>query len=179
MCGALALFGDGAKVLKISVPSDFSVARLNNLPLGSTPSSVAQLLSQAKFIVPTTHVRIIPRGDGAPGCAATVWLEDPSFSGRLSNHLSTKEAIPRADRVTAKPINATLPQEQGENSRRVDCNKIHLSWHKPSRTVWLNFRGENDADKVKSGYICGDYKVLGQTVKCTGPTQSGGDSDGL
>ncbi|MBE3046024.1 hypothetical protein IMZ48_26490, partial [Candidatus Bathyarchaeota archaeon] len=47
------------------------------------------------------------------------------------------------------------------------------------KTAWLNFRDEDDADEVKEGYSDGDYEVLGQAVKCTGPTFSEGRNGGV
>ncbi|KAJ9129972.1 hypothetical protein NKR23_g12394 [Pleurostoma richardsiae] len=42
---ALAEFQDGAAVFKVSLPSDFSAVRLNNLPQGSSVTSVTAFMS--------------------------------------------------------------------------------------------------------------------------------------
>lgn len=172
MCGALVRFGGGAKTLKVSVPSDFSAVRLTNLPLGSGPSSVVGHLARSNFNIPATSIRLMPQGDGTSGCAAIVQVEDPSFAERLRSHLSTKKIIPGLERMVATRINATLPQAQGANARRIDCKKVHLSWHKPTRTAWLNFSSEDDADEVQEGFTDGGYEVQDKTVKATGPTYS-------
>lgn len=173
MCGAFVRFGDGAEVVKISVPSDFSAARVDNLPPGSTPISITQLLARANLPIPTTSVRMMPQRDDTHGRSATIRVEDPSFAGNLCRLLG-KGDVPGAPDITASRINVTLPQSQGASSRRIDCNKVHCSWHKPTKTAWLNFGSENLARRIKDRYSSGIYKILDQKVKCTGPIGGAG-----
>ena len=179
MRGVLVRFRDGAKLVKISVPSDFSAAHIINLPSGSTPLSITRLLARAGLAISTTSVRMIPRNDGTRGRTATIQVEDPSFADRLCCQLGKKGDIPGTEDITAARINVTLPQSYGASSRRIDCHKVHCSWHKPTRTAWLNFGSKDISQKVKDRYSSGVYKVLDQKVKCTGPTRGAGRFNAL
>ncbi|KND87306.1 putative uncharacterized protein, chloroplastic [Tolypocladium ophioglossoides CBS 100239] len=61
----------------------------------------------------------------------------------------------------------------GSGFHRVDCRKIHCSWHRPTHTAWLNFGSKNIAGKVHDRFNAGVYKVLGLQVKANGPTGQG------
>ncbi|KAJ2904260.1 hypothetical protein MKZ38_008471 [Zalerion maritima] len=170
--GALVLFGDGARVSKLNLPSDFSAVRLNKLPQGSTPMSISDEMGKLGFSVPTDGVRVVA-GQDASRLSADVRVEDPSFAKRLCSKLQSEPAGSNFSReVEAVPINNPLPTSS--SSSRVDCKKVHLSWHRPVRLAWLNFGSENIARKVQEKYSRGFYKVLDKTVECKHPTRSGG-----
>lgn len=170
--GTLVQFGDGAQILQISLPSDFSAAHLSMLPPGSSPSSVASLLAEMGFSVPVECVRVSSQGN-ATHCSADIRVEDPTFAKRLCTKLDAEKLTSGvAPQITAVPINAPMPQ--GSNFSRVDCKKVHCSWHRPFRTVWLNFGNQDIARKVNDRFNTGAYKVLGQQVKSSGPSKCGG-----
>ncbi|KAK4033477.1 hypothetical protein C8A01DRAFT_19579, partial [Parachaetomium inaequale] len=75
--GALVQFEDGAAVSKVSPPTDFSAVRLNKLPEGSSPTSVAALLSNMDVVVLPESVRVIAQ---TGHCSAEVTVEDPMFA---------------------------------------------------------------------------------------------------
>lgn len=176
MCGALVRFGDGAEIVKISLPSDFSAVRIDGLPAGSTPLSITQLLARADLAIPIASVRLMSRGNDTSGRTATIRVEDPSFASRISRLLAKKD-FAGAEGATATRTNVTLPQSQGASSRRIDCNKVHCSWHKPTKTAWLNFGSEEIARKIKDRYGSGIYKVRDQKVKSTSLTRGAGRSN--
>ncbi|KAL2004772.1 hypothetical protein VTN00DRAFT_3300 [Thermoascus crustaceus] len=170
--GTLVQFGDGAQILKISLPADFSAVHLSMLPPGSSPSSVASLLAEMGFSVPVECVRVPPQGD-ATHCSADIRVEDPTFARRLCTKLDAKKLTSGVTfQITAVPINAPMPQVS--NSSRVDCKKVHCSWHRPFRKVWLNFGNEDIAKKVNYRFNAGTYKVLGQQVSSIACNRSGG-----
>ncbi|KAJ6003541.1 hypothetical protein N7522_006233 [Penicillium canescens] len=165
--GALVSFGDGAVVTKVSLPSDFSAVRISHLPQYSTASFVVNFLDSLGFVVPEDCVRIPVRVDNTY-CSAEVRVEDSQFAKRLSGLLSTD----RRDAPRANPISAPMPQTT--NYGRVDSKKVYCSWHKPSKTAWLNFGNRDIAAKVSSKFSAGQYKVLDQRVECEGPTRGAG-----
>lgn len=166
MGGAFVQFGDGAVVEKISLPSDFSAVRINRLPGDASPTSVTMLLSELGFDVSRECIRVPPRGE-APLCSANVRVEDTQFAKRLCTVMRG-----RGDGYEAIPISAPMPQ--ATNSRRVDAKKVHCSWHKPTRTAWLNFGSDDVAGTVAGRFSSGIYKVLGQKLPCHGPSRSAG-----
>lgn len=177
ICGALVQFGEGAKTMKISLPSDFSAVRLSMLPHGSSPSSVAGILAHMGFPVPVECVRVPPQGDAAH-YSADIRVEDPSFAKDLCATLDTKSLTSgETSQIIAVPVNASMPH--GRNSRRVDCKKVHCSWHRPSRMVWLNFGNQSIAQKINNAFNVGAYKVLGQQVNSSGPSRSTGHRNPL
>ena len=170
--GTLVQFGDGAKVLKVSLPSDFSAVHLTLLPIGSSPQSVAEILALLGFTVPVECVRMSPQKDTATHDSATIRVEDRLFAKRLCAKLDSNRATSRVrPQINAVPIN--IPILHGSSFRRVDCKKVHCSWHRPFRTVWLNFGNQDIAGKVKDRFNAGAYKVVGQQVKASGPNGGG------
>lgn len=162
--GALVQFGDGAVVTKVSLGSDFSAVRLTRLSRRSSPSSVVSLVARLGFCVSEDCIRInLPQGNDIY-CSADVRVEDPHFAKRLCGLQFFKQ-----NPDLAIPITAPMPQ--AKNNRRVDSRKVHCSWHKPTKTAWLNFSDGDIAASIGRKFEDGIYKVLGQTVKCDGPSR--------
>ena len=165
-------FGHGAEVLDVSLPSDFSAIYLSMLPPGSSPVSVAAILAGMGFPVPVECVRIPPQGN-ATNCSAYIRFRDPMLAKRLCAGM-------RSERLTSgvkSQINAVSTgalRPYGSSSCRVDCNKVHCSWHRPFRTVWLNFGNQYIAQKVNDKFNASAYKILGQQVKGSILSSAGG-----
>ncbi|KFA49917.1 hypothetical protein S40293_01289 [Stachybotrys chartarum IBT 40293] len=170
--GALVNFGDGAAVAKVSFPSDFSAVRISHLPRHTTVSSVVDLLASLGFDVPEDCVRISALADNTY-YNADVRVEDPQFA----KHLCDLPAMKKHDGPRAVPINAPMPQTT--NYRRVDSKKVYCSWHKPTKTAWLNFGNGDIAAKVGSKFSAGIYKVLDQKVQYQAPTRGIGNRNPL
>lgn len=143
---------------KICLPSDFSAARISGLPQTTSVNSVRDMLAALELHVNVDNIRISRLENG---CAAVVRSDDASFSKRLC-------ALIVADRrwrdagLSATPTAAPMPS--GYSGRRVDCKKIHLSWHKPVQTVWLNFGNTEIAQRVSRLFSEGTYQILDQKV---------------
>ncbi len=157
-------FEDGAAISKLSPSSDFSAVRLSNLPEGSSPETVAAFLLTMDVVISTDNVRVnaLP---GTSNCTADVTVDDPLFAGTVCSKL------PAASSVEAVQI--TPPISRGSGFHRVDCRKVHCSWHRPVRTAWLTFGTENIARKVQEKFNAGNYKICGETVKANDPTGKG------
>ncbi|KAK0643982.1 hypothetical protein B0T16DRAFT_416954 [Cercophora newfieldiana] len=157
--GAAVQFGDGAAVLKVSLQSDFSAVRIRMLPSNSDQAGVSKFLCDLGFEVSTDNIRVLPAGDQTH-CAADVRVEDPSFAKRLFDAVDTKSAI------KVDIVNAPMPNRSG--FQRVECKKVYCSWHRPLRTVWLNFKTKKEASAAHSAFSSGSYKVCDATVKSHG-----------
>ena len=103
-------------------------------------------------------IRILGHGNGqghryatTPDTRAIVRVEDPLFAKELSVRLESH----RSD-LSAKP----LPID----ARRTNCRKVYISWHKATRSVWLNFGNGEVAKRVARKFNEGKYKILGQSV---------------
>ncbi|KAL4935195.1 hypothetical protein BDV06DRAFT_134296 [Aspergillus oleicola] len=170
ICGACVQFGDGAKILKLNALGDFSAVRLSMLPPTTSSASVAELLAALGFDIPTDYVRILPQGDS---CNADIRVEDPLFAKKFCAALTTEKSTDKvASKLIAIPVSAPVSRDLGAG--RVDCKKVHCSWHRPFRTVWLNFGSQDVAKQVGSRFNAGIYKVCSQQIKSSGPVRSGG-----
>ncbi|KAK2593427.1 hypothetical protein QQS21_008878 [Conoideocrella luteorostrata] len=170
--GAMVHFGDGAVVMKVNFPSDFSAVRISNLPEGTTADSVVTFLASYGFTASKDCIRLSIQADSTQ-YHADVRVEDPRFSKRLCQLL----AMQGHGSPTATPINIRLPQTS--DYRRVDSKKVNCSWHKPTKTAWLNFGNGSIAAKVGSRFSDGTYKVLNQIIQCEGPTRGAGNKNPL
>ncbi|KAL6883837.1 hypothetical protein HDV57DRAFT_429598 [Trichoderma longibrachiatum] len=160
--GAFVQFETGAKVSKIRLPSDFSAVRINGLPQGTSEQSVRTMLAKEGLDISVDNVYMLHM-DGS--CGASVRSDDPSFSKRLCTLFQSGCAW-EGVRVYATPIAAPMPS--GHNARRVDCKKVHVSWHKAVRNAWLNFGNGETAKRVSELFSKGTYRILDQKVT-TGP----------
>ncbi|PTB70546.1 hypothetical protein BBK36DRAFT_1174627 [Trichoderma citrinoviride] len=160
--GAFVQFEAGARVSKIRLPSDFSAVRINGLPQGTPEQSVRDMLVERGFDIGVDDVYMLHM-DGSSG--ASVRSDDPSFSKRLCAMFHSGYTW-KGVKLHATPIAAPMPS--GHNARRVDCKKVHISWHKAVRNAWLNFGNADTAKRVRELFSKGTYRILDQKVT-TGP----------
>lgn len=108
---------------------------------------------------------------GGTGCSADVKMEDVMFARTLCDKIKSKStSLSNATaQLEATPIAVSTPQGT-TNLHRVDCKKVHCSWHRATRTAWLNFGTETIARRAQEMFNAGVYKVLGATVKAGNPT---------
>jgi hypothetical protein len=83
--------------------------------------------------------------------------EGPNLSDRLKTESSN---------LCAAPMSI--------DTGHANCRKVHTSWHKASRNVWLNFGMGEIAYRVAERFNSGRYKCLGLQVKSSDPKYSGG-----
>lgn len=98
------------------------------------------------------------RYPGASAPKATVTVKDPLFAKALSDRLKTEGTDMSA---------VVLPT----GLRQTNCRKVHVSWHRATRNVWLSFRAEDIARRVAQRFNEGRYKCLGSSVKASTPTK--------
>lgn len=110
------------------------------------------------FNIATNCVRVL----GYPTTSATkvtVKVEDPLFAKTLCNKLNTENSTFHA---------SIMPPD----ARQTNWRRLHISWHKATRSVWLNFRNGSTAHRVAKKFNDGSYKCLGHLVTCSAPTHS-------
>lgn len=83
---------------------------------------------------------------------ATVKVEDPLFARELSSRLKNQRSA-----LSAAPIPI--------NTQQTNCKKVYISWHKSTRSVWVNFGSGEIANRVAQKFNDGRYKCLGLSVK--------------
>ena len=157
--GASVCFNDSGQVIKVSLPMDFSIACIAGIEPGTTPEKLASDLKTIGFSIPVGSIRILAPTASSPEAKAIVKIEDPSFSTKLSSTLQTYDSSLSA---TTVPI----------NNQRTNCRKVYISWHKPGRSVWLNFGSGDIAKRVGQKFNSARYKVLGQNMTASDPKSS-------
>ncbi|KAI0449504.1 hypothetical protein F5B21DRAFT_520177 [Xylaria acuta] len=150
--GALAYFEAGAAITK-----------LTGLPRNSTPTSVLDLLRSRGLDSSMMHrVRVI-RGDVYSSARAEA--EDPHFAELVVAKFGRRITPQHVPVVIAASIPVETFSSSDSSALRVDCKKVHCSWHKPTKTVWLNFGHDQIAKRVQEKFRKGEYKVLNQLVR--------------
>ncbi|TLD21327.1 hypothetical protein PspLS_08889 [Pyricularia sp. CBS 133598] len=159
--GAIVHYGKGCGVSKVSLTTDFSAVRLGHIPAGSTPDTIIQMLRDCGVDVPQ-EVTVRIQGDRN----ADLRAEDPEFARVVTSKLESS-----GSEITA--VRAQVPEPQGSSLHRVDCRRVHCSWYRPMRTVWINFGSRNAAQKVHDRFLAGTFKIDGQVVKVGALTGGG------
>ncbi|KFG82559.1 putative ariadne RING finger [Metarhizium anisopliae] len=145
--GAFVQFDAGARVSKIRLPGDFSAARISGLRQNTSKESVRDMLAEKSLHVSVDDI-------------CTFHME-----------VSFNPAAHGEDRrLMVTPIAAPMPS--GHNARRVDCKKVHVSWHKAVKIVWLNFGNGDIARRVSDMFSKGTYRVLDQRVTAAAATRA-------
>ncbi|KAG8627065.1 hypothetical protein KVT40_004548 [Elsinoe batatas] len=106
------------------------------------------MLARINFDVAESNIRIF---HDVSATSAVVRLQAESFAQRF---LATSEALP--DHVTTTAV-------QHELSKAIQ-GTLHLSWHKATRNVWLNFGREHVASRVAQSFNTGHYLCWGQKI---------------
>ncbi|KAF2176024.1 hypothetical protein K469DRAFT_682817 [Zopfia rhizophila CBS 207.26] len=126
--------------------------------------AVLDILRGLGFNLNVDCVRI-PGYTASSETKATVKVEDPLFAKELSARLKKQRSA-----LSAVPIPI--------DTRRTNCRKVYISWHKATRSVWLNFGNGEIANRVAQKFNEGRYKCLGQPVKSStgrrSPSRGGG-----
>jgi hypothetical protein len=156
----LVHFNEFGHVSKVSLPKDFSVACITGFDSGTTPQAVVDALSSLGVNIDVNSVRI--QGYGMPPeTKAIVKVEDPLFASELCTKLKNSSSA-----LNANPIPVDV--------NRFNYRKIFISWHKATRSVWLNFGNSDIANKVAARFNSKNYKCLGQPVGASTATTGSG-----
>ncbi|KAI0436738.1 hypothetical protein F4803DRAFT_207778 [Xylaria telfairii] len=170
--GALAHFEAGAVITKVLFTSDLSAVQLTGLPRDSTPNSVLDLLRSRGLDTSMMHpIRVI---GGDVYSSARAEAENPHFAELVVAKFGRRVTTQQGTVVNAVPITVETFSSSGSSALRVDCKKVHCSWHKPTKTVWLNFGSDQIAKRVHERFKKGDYKVSNQIVRPGDPERGVG-----
>ncbi|KAI0101025.1 hypothetical protein GGR51DRAFT_530958 [Nemania sp. FL0031] len=170
--GALVRFDAGAAITKVVFTSDLSAVQLTGLPRNSTHETVLDLLrSWGADTGKVSPIRMIP---GGLYSSARVEAEDPRFAQLVVAQLGQRVTSQQGAGIHATQITPETFSTSDSSALRVDCKKIHCSWHKPSKTVWLNFGTDIIARRVCERFKRGEYKILDQKVHPADPQRGTG-----
>ncbi|TVY16571.1 ATP-dependent RNA helicase DEAH12-like protein [Lachnellula arida] len=156
--GAMVKFNEVGHVIKVSFPTDFSLACIRGFRPGSSPEAIVDILRGLGFDVIINCVRI-PRSATVLEPKATVKVEDPLFATQLCSRLKNQGSALNAVPISIAP-------------RQTNCRKVYISWHKPTRSAWLNFGNGEIAGRVARNFNKGKYKCLGQSVRSSTPSKT-------
>lgn len=154
LLGASVRFNDHGHVIKVSLPADFSLARITGLAPNTKPEDLADILRNYGFNVGLQCIRISAPDESQT--TALVKVEDPGFAKRLSDTVKTTDIPFQATQIAINPLST-------------DCRKIHVSWHRASRTVWLNFGNKEIANRVAQKINERKYRRLDPVITASSP----------
>jgi IBR domain, a half RING-finger domain len=135
----------------VSLPADFSLACITGLPPGTTPAAAVEVLRALGFDLNVNCIRI-PGHAALSETKATVKVEDPLFASKLRTRLKEQKSTLSA---TPMPI----------DTKGTNCRKVYISWHKATRSAWVNFGNGDIANRVAQKFNESIYKCLGQSVR--------------
>lgn len=117
-------------------------------------------------------VRISQQNIALP-ISADIQFEDPAAARTLCTKIDGGCRFKAVEsQLQAIQISAGFPS--GRNLRRVECKKVQCSWHKPSKTAWLNFGSGEIAKRVFNKFGSAFYKILDKKVHCNPPIKGAG-----
>ena len=159
-------FDEFGHILKVSLPTDFSLAAISGCAPGTTPETLAAVIRGLDLDISIDSIHILEREHGGmqgPAARAEtraiVKVEDPLFAKKLSARLESQGSNLSA---------ASLPIDV----RRTNCRKVYISWHKATRNAWLNFGNGEIAKRVAQKFNDGKYKILGHHVSSSTEKQA-------
>ncbi|KAH7324213.1 hypothetical protein B0I35DRAFT_423738 [Stachybotrys elegans] len=156
--GVWAKFGDGASVVSVTLPSDFSAVRLWNLPGDFTRAAAKKLLSNVGLFISEQDVQDI--NNTAYKSTSSIKVNDPTFAQTACKTLPT---LLEAQAYGIAPIPPPIPI--GSGSRRVSSRLVSCSWLRPTRTAYLDFETQATAHRVSGSFTSGSCKVNGFQVE--------------
>ncbi|KAF5539765.1 hypothetical protein FNAPI_10700, partial [Fusarium napiforme] len=161
--GAWVKFGDGAAIVDVSLPSDFSAIRIRNLPTNASAKSVRALLSEVGISVLISDIQYIKPKD-MPNGFAIVKVKDPGFGKTACSRLQTCIEPPG---LVVNSIRVPIPS--GFQFGQVDNRQVRCSWHRPTRTFSLYFPDKKSASRSFYKFKSGKYKIDGMKATAQSP----------
>lgn len=117
------------------------------------------MLQFPEFSIPVESIRFTAQTSSSQEPKAIIRIEDPSFFSRLASTIKSR----------GSPLSANTVPINGKSS---NYRKVRISWHKPCRSVWLNFGNNDVAKRVSQKFNSARYKVLGQNSAASEPKHS-------
>ncbi|KAI0153278.1 hypothetical protein GGR57DRAFT_513094 [Xylariaceae sp. FL1272] len=162
LSSVLVRFDSGAKVSRVTMSSDYSAVHIDHLPAGSSRESIIELLSSQRVsLSKSPHIRVVHLDSKS---TADIKVEDPEFAKQVCAKLGPQMASRKGNlsQPVATPVQPLLYGDA--NALRVDHRKVYFSWHKPSKTVWLNFGSREIASRVDKKFKDGNYLIKNRRV---------------
>ncbi|KAF2397960.1 hypothetical protein EJ06DRAFT_558390 [Trichodelitschia bisporula] len=167
LSGALVEFDPQARVVKISLESDFSEAFITRLPWGSTPMSVAADVRSLGLKIAPDCVEISSAG------IATVRVRNPNFATLLYSRL---DSMPK-ERHWLVAAEVPPPPLSEPDLPRIESLKLLCSWAKPVRHVDLYFIRQDLPEELCFMITVGLIRIRDKVVTASFGGQSEADGD--
>lgn len=153
LAGACIVFDEYGRVTRVDFDTDFSRAMISGFEIGTAEPTVRDILRRLDLESDLSNAHISVRTKSKE-TTALVKVRAPSFAEELSNKLSHHDLD-----LKVVPISTA--------SGQVSSRKLYISWHRESKTVWMNFGREEIAARVANKFRSGRYKILGQSVSAS------------
>ena len=156
---------------KLSLLGEASSLRIDGMPHPSPPASVLAMLHEIDLDVDIDDiaVSIMPQ---STAIVAHIRFSDPRSASTGCKQLTAWCASEQAtSTLTARVVVPKLPG--GSTVRRISCNKVIISWYRPTRLVWLNFGAQRVAMWVSEKFNGSRYTPNGRNINASIPKLSG------
>ena len=164
MSGAFVHFDDGGRISKLVLSWEYASVRLVGLPKEESKASISALLNDLGFKVSEESIRMWVATESK--CAnAIIQVDDVSLAKDVCVALLKLKAESRPGYCELDAVPTSRQPPSWSITRRVNCNKVKISWHKATRTAWMNFGNGEIAKRVSDKFNRGLYTVLGQAIK--------------
>ena len=151
--GALVRFKTGAAVASVTITSEHTSVRIDNLPLASTPASIAIFLKRHLEQHTEHDILVKHRLDTA---SAYVELGNPESAVKLC------DGIQKATSGVLSMLSAVCVLNRdvaGLAARQANQNQVEVSWQNPSRVVRLWYTSSQPALRVNGKFRGAIYKI--------------------
>ncbi|KAI5365171.1 hypothetical protein Slin15195_G047080 [Septoria linicola] len=151
--GALVRFGSGVAVRSVSLTTEKTTVRIDNLPLTTTESSVTSLIERHLSQALRPSVTLTHRGDSL---SAYVELDDPPTASQLCEQI--QKTSMRTSAVTSAMC--TLSKESlSRSTRQADGGRVEVLWRNPALPIRLYFSLKSAAQRVHGKFKGAVYVI--------------------
>ena len=157
-------FGEGGSVLRFALAWEFCAVRVNGLSDGSNRDTVSEILAGLGFndvsadLIRTwreTHA-------GETSSSAMIYVENATLAEQIREALS-RVPYPIGQLLITEIVHHKAPP--WSTVRHVSNNKVRVSWHRITHSVWLNFGNGEIARRASEKFNDGTYKILGERIR--------------
>ena len=162
--GASVVFGPGAQVQKVELPSDYSAAQMTSMRMDWDAEAFQKFLASLGESVPLSSIRVKTVTE-PPSIVATARTRDPGFAQRLK--LKADAGVKGFDipDIAIRVLQVGVKSDSSAN--RLQMNAVTCTWYKPSRTAWLHYNNTGKARAAERYITSRQFKIAGRIIQAT------------
>lgn len=165
MGGAVAQFGIGGTVEKLSMVANITSVRVDGLSeTDATSATLPPLLKSFGYELRPNETTRATKLQATKKVSVYITSDDPQFAQRFCSEFRP----PSTSHIRAVCVPPKFPP--GTITRKTSCRKVLVSWVRPTRAVWLHFDTYAEAAIVGGRFNRGFFKLDGVVVEAGPPS---------